>query len=168
MKQTHSRRSGNGGLQKLELGIEDRKAVARVLERVLADENVLYMKTKHCHWNVEGPQFVALHKLFEDQYEMLDVVIDEVAERIRSIGDHPMGTFASYLENARHAEADDRRMDSDVMVTTLLADHEAMARHLHEDIKACEAEDDVGTVDLLTAVLRKHEKQAWILRSLRG
>jgi len=163
-----TRRGGDGRTADLDLGIEDQQVVADVLERVLADENVLYMKAKHYHWNVEGPQFVALAKVFQDQYELLDEVVHEVAERMRAVGAHPLGSYARYLDQARLEESTERREKAETMVETLLGDHEAMARHLRDDITACKEQKDEATADLLIGLLRKHERAAWVLRSLRG
>jgi starvation-inducible DNA-binding protein len=71
-----------------EIGIttDHRKAVSTALALILADEMVLYTKTKNAHWNVEGPDFYDKHKFFETQFEQLDAMIDNVAERIRSLG----------------------------------------------------------------------------------
>ena len=72
------------------LGDEQRQGVVEILGRLLADEYLLYTKTRNYHWNVVGLQFHDLHKLFEAQYEELDDYVDDVAERIRAVGrPHP-------------------------------------------------------------------------------
>jgi starvation-inducible DNA-binding protein len=72
---------------KPKIGIADdmRRGVVEILSTLLADEYLLYTKTRNYHWNVEGMQFNDLHKFFEAQYEALDEVIDDVAERARSL-----------------------------------------------------------------------------------
>jgi len=72
----------------------DSAAVVEILNRLLADEYVLYTKTRNYHWNVVGPQFNDLHKFFEAQYEAVDGIVDEVAERARSLGGRAWGTLA--------------------------------------------------------------------------
>lgn len=71
---------------KASIGIKpkDLAEVAQVLNRLLSDEHVLYIKTRNAHWNVEGTDFHAQHKFFEEQYGQLEDIIDDVAERIRS------------------------------------------------------------------------------------
>jgi len=76
----------------------DRKAVADELAKLLADEYVLYTKTRNAHWNVTGIDFYDKHKFFESQFEALDELIDSVAERIRTLGHHPPGSLTSFLE----------------------------------------------------------------------
>ncbi|MFZ1702910.1 MAG: ferritin-like domain-containing protein, partial [Saprospiraceae bacterium] len=81
------------------IGITDnhRTAIAIELSKILADETVLYIKTKNAHWNVEGPDFYDKHKFFEFQIGQLDEIIDNVAERIRTIGHYAPGTLKAYL-----------------------------------------------------------------------
>ena len=91
---------------KLNIGLEaeQREGVVGLLSALLADEYVLYTKTRNYHWNVVGPQFNDLHKFFQDQYEALDDVIDEVAERARTLGGHAIGTLAEFVQLARLKE----------------------------------------------------------------
>jgi starvation-inducible DNA-binding protein len=65
---------------------EQREGVVLILNTLLADEYLLYMKTRNYHWNVVGPQFNDLHKFFEEQYDELNDIVDDVAERARSLG----------------------------------------------------------------------------------
>ncbi len=154
---------------KPDIGLKDssRKGVTGLLESLLADEYVLYTKTRNFHWNVTGPRFHDLHKFFEGQYEAIDEVIDEVAERIRALGENAPGSLAEFLAAARLKEAAGKSLPADEMVTVLLADHESLAKTLRKDIDRCGDEfKDVGTQDFLTGLLEQHEKQAWMLRSL--
>ena len=71
---------------------EDRKAIAAGLSHVLADTYTLYLKTHSFHWNVTGPMFQTLHTMFEEEYTELWAALDEVAERIRSLGEPAPGS----------------------------------------------------------------------------
>ena len=82
-----------------EIGIKpaDSAEVAQSLNRLLADEHVLYIKTRNAHWNVEGPDFLSIHRFFEEQYKQLEGIIDDVAERIRTIGHYAEATLEKFL-----------------------------------------------------------------------
>jgi len=150
------------------IGIDDknRDQVGKILNRVLADEYVLYTKTRGYHWNVVGPQFNDLHKFFEGQYEELQDIIDDVAERGRSIGVHALGSLQEMLDEKSLEEDTTKGTDSKHMLRSLLSDHEAIIRKLRVDLeKADEKYKDMGTSDFLTGLMEKHEKMAWMLRA---
>src|SRR6266478_3255125 len=103
------------------LGIndKDRAGVVKILNALLADEYVLYTKTRNYHWNVVGPQFNDLHKFFEAQYEELDGFVDEVAERIRQLGAPSPGTLAEFTKASRLKEHPGQHPEAKSMVTAL-------------------------------------------------
>jgi starvation-inducible DNA-binding protein len=153
------------------LGIVDanRTAVVAILNDLLSDEYVLYTKTRNYHWNVVGPQFNDLHKFFETQYEALDDIVDDVAERARSLGGRAFGTLAEFARHARLKERPGEQPDARGMIADLLGDHETVIRQLRGDLdKAMEAHKDVGTSDFLTGLMEQHEKMAWMLRAFLG
>ena len=140
--------------------------VEQILQTLLADETLLYQKLRKFHWNVTGPQFHALHEQFEEQYDKLEETIDDVAERIRAYGFFSHGTLAEFAQNTRLSEHPGENPEADVMVQRTIDDHEAVIRHLRNDIKAAEDDIyDVGLADFLTAILQKHQEQAWMLRA---
>jgi starvation-inducible DNA-binding protein len=144
----------------------DRDGVIAILNTLLADEFVLYTKTRNYHWNVTGLQFNDLHKFFETQYEALDEVIDAVAERTRALGGRAFGTLEEFRKHARLTEEPGAVPGARQMLSGLLADHEALTRALRADVDAAtERFKDVGTADFLTGLLEQHEKAAWMLRS---
>jgi starvation-inducible DNA-binding protein len=150
------------------IGLSDRsrQAVVAILSRLLADEYVLYTKTRNYHWNVVGPQFNDLHRFFETQYEALDEVIDEVAERARSLGGAAVGTLAEFVKLARLKEHPGRYPGARNMIENLLEDHQALIQTLRKDLDAAlDRHGDAGTSDFLTGLMEKHEKMAWMLRA---
>jgi len=150
------------------IGIAEKntKAVAEILFVVLADEYILYTKTRNAHWNVEGIDFYAKHTFFEDQFEQLDEFIDEVAERIRSLGHYTPATLKSFLSLTRLTEELVNNNSSAGFIKELLSDHESIIIKLRENINHI-ANDlhDSGTSDFITGLMEKHEKMAWFLRS---
>ena len=141
--------------------------VVNILGKVLADQYVLYTKTRNYHWNVTGEDFSEYHKLFAEQYEALGEDIDEVAERIRALGGKPSATLSEFSKMTRLDEHPGKYPKASVMMANLLADHEAIVRNLRNDIQACgDTYADVGTEDFLTQLMEKHEKTAWMLRAI--
>ena len=139
--------------------------LATILNMLLADEYILYTKTRNYHWNVTGPSFMELHKLFEGQYEQLDEIVDDTAERSRSLGHYSLGTLKQFLAVTRLLE-DDKATDSKSMLQNLLNDHETIIRILRNDIALTSDQyKDFGTSDYLTGLMEKHEKMAWFIRS---
>jgi starvation-inducible DNA-binding protein len=150
------------------IGIPDgnRQSVIGLLNTLLADEYLLYTKTRNYHWNVTGLQFNDLHKFFETQYEALDDIVDEVAERARSLGGRAAGTLEEFRKTARLGEDPGKVPAARDMLAALLADHEALARTLRADVDTVtDKYKDTGTADFLTGLLEQHEKMAWMLRS---
>ena len=153
---------------KANIGIkqESISKVVDVLTKVLADEFVLYTKTKKAHWNVEGPDFYNKHIFFEQQYEALDEIVDNVAERIRTLGHYAPATLKEYLALTHLTEESREKNDSTGYIKELLADHESILIHLRENINNFAAElHDAGTSDYITGLLENHEKMAWMLRA---
>jgi len=153
---------------KTAIGIKEpnRAAVAQALNKVLADEHVLYIKTRNAHWNVEGRDFYAQHKFFEDQYTQLEEVIDEVAERVRAIGHFAVATMSKFLELTHLTEQNRASNDSLGFIKELLADHESIIVEMRGYIPQMDEEwNDVGSSDFLTGIMEIHEKMAWMLRA---
>jgi starvation-inducible DNA-binding protein len=160
-----------GGSMKPNIGIADknRTAVSEILNRLLSDEYVLYTKTRNYHWNVLGMQFNDLHKFFESQYEALDDIVDQVAERSRALGGESFGTLAEFSSHTRLKEKPGEVPSARAMLSGLLADHETVIRALRGDLQAAADQfGDMGTSDFLTGLMEEHEKMAWMLRSFLG
>jgi starvation-inducible DNA-binding protein len=148
------------------LSDEQRQGVIDLLNCDLADSYLLLVKTKKFHWDVVGPQFMTLHKLWEDHYNILTENIDAIAERIRTLGGYPIGTMKGFLESTSLSEHPGDVPMATEMVAMLCTDHEIVVRNLREHIDACgDNFHDQGTADFLTGLMEEHEKIAWMLRS---
>lgn len=144
---------------------DDRKTLAEQMGKALASFYVLYHKTHAYHWNVTGPMFYSVHKLTDEQYNDIASAIDDLAERIRSIGfATPIG-LGSYLNDSVVSDVKGLRSAGD-MVLELAQDHQAVARQLRDIVEEAEKVDDVYTADLLTARIGAHEEAAWMLNAL--
>lgn len=145
---------------------ENTKAVATILNKLLADEHVLYIKVRNAHWNIEGADFHAQHLFFEEIYTELSETIDEVAERVRVIGHYAIGSMKEFLELTHLSESKPSKNDSKSYIKEILADFEAIIIYIREQISIVGDElDDAGTEDFLVGIMAAHEKTAWMLRS---
>ena len=156
--------NANIGLKK-----ESVSKVSQILSQILADEFLLYTKTRNAHWNVEGIDFSAKHIFFESQYEQLDETMDSVAERIRTIGEYAPATLSQFLKLTHLTEQSREKNDSAGFIKELLADHESIIVFLRENVDRFANEfHDYGTSDFITSLMETHEKMAWMLRSHLG
>jgi starvation-inducible DNA-binding protein len=151
---------------KIGLSEEVRDRVIGILNRTLADEHALYVKTRNYHWNVTGPQFRSLHEMLEEFYQKLAPLADDVAERARIMGGRAIGTMAEFSQQTRLSEQPGEAPEARKMVENLLADHEQIIRDLRQDVDVCADElHDQGTADFLTGLMEQHEKMAWMHRA---
>ena len=142
----------------------DIKRSVQILETLLANTYLLTLKTQNCHWNVVSPNFAMLHEFFGQQYEVLSEANDEIAERVRMLGEKTPATFQEFLKLTNLKEDLDSK-DASTMLKTLLKDHEYIITELRSALKSLEASYDEGTIDFLIGRLRDHEKTTWMLRS---
>ena len=151
----------------IDIGIseKDRRKIAEGLSHLLADNYTLYLKTHNFHWNVKGPMFQTLHLMFMTQYNELWLALDQIAERIRSLGFPAPATYAEYAKLSSIAETPGVP-EAKEMVRLLVQGHEAVAKTARKIFPAVEKAADEPTADLLTQRLQVHEKTAWMLRSL--
>lgn len=152
---------------KANIGLTEKNAqqIALTLNKILANEHILYAKTHNYHWNYIGDNFIEMHKFYEGQYEELAEMIDEVAERIRMIGHFAEGRLKEYLK-LTDLEETAPTPDQQKQVRNLLDDHETVIRQLRQQVDIMQDKlKDAGTADFLTGLMEKHEKMAWMLRS---
>lgn len=145
---------------------QDREGVVSILTSLLADEYVLYTKTRNYHWNVISPHFNDYHKFFEGQYGEIEVFIDDIAERIRQLGGKAIATLDELKSHSRLKEHPGQYPSDREMLSNLVQDHESIIRNLRDGLEKCDQNfHDMGTSDFLTGLMEKHEKMVWMLRS---
>lgn len=144
---------------------EQRAEIAQGLKHLLADSYTLYLQTHNFHWNVTGPQFRELHLLFEEHYNELALAVDEIAERIRTLGVEAPGTYKQFAELSSIEEVQEIPSAQD-MVAILTAGHEQVVRTCREALQKAQAADDESSAALISDRMRIHEKTAWMLRAL--
>ena len=138
--------------------------VATGLSRLLADTYAVYLKTHGYHWNVRGPNFASLHSLFMDQYSEEWAALDEIAERIRALGEFAPQSFGN-LTAIRDGNPES---EWEAMVGELQKDNETVCRTAREIFPVAEKAGDQATLDLITQRFQAHEKHAWMLRATLG
>ncbi|CCH01450.1 Ferritin Dps family protein [Fibrella aestuarina BUZ 2] len=145
---------------------ENREIVAHELAKLLADEFVLFTKTLHAHWNLEGIDFHAVHVYFEDLYNQSLTLVDSVAERIRQLDHYAPATLQKVLQLTHLTEQEAGGTDSRSLIASLLNDHEAIIAFIRGTIREFQdAHHDAGTSDFVTGLMATHEKMAWMLRA---
>lgn len=154
-------------MRAIDIGIDeqDRMKVADGLKRLLADSYTLYLQTHNFHWNVTGPQFRELHLMFEEHYTELATAVDEIAERIRTLGVAAPGTYKAFAELSSIEEIDGVPSAED-MVAILTHGHEQVVKTCREGLALAQEANDESSVALISDRMRIHEKTAWMLRAL--
>ena len=143
---------------------KDRKAVAEGLAKLLADTYAVYLKTHGYHWNVRGPNFSQLHTLFMAQYTEMWTAIDEVAERIRALGElAPQGYGA--FGNLSSIKDGDPSKGAEEMLKDLISSQETLVGTLYAILPSAQAAGDEVSASLISDRLTAHEKHIWMLRS---
>ncbi len=145
----------------------ERSDVAQELSKVLADSFAVYLKTHGYHWNVRGPEFFSYHNLLEQQYRDIWAALDDIAERIRGLGEFAPQAHSTFA-NLTSIKDGDPEQDAPAMLKELMKDHETLIATCRAALSAADDDGDDVTVDLLTQRLAAHEKFAWMLRSTLG
>lgn len=138
--------------------------VQQALSRLLADSYVLFLKTQNYHWNVTGPNFNALHLMFEAQYQDLFAAVDEIAERLRALSAHAPGSFAAFSRLTEIKEETGSPNYSQ-MIKNLVRDHETVIATLQDVIDVSDDADDDATEDLAIKRMQTHQKFHWMLKA---
>jgi starvation-inducible DNA-binding protein len=134
------------------------------LNKLLASSYTLYLKTHNYHWNVTGPMFTTLHTLFEAQYTELALAVDEIAERIRSLGAPAPGSYSAFAKLSNIAE-ENGSPTANEMINNLIADQKIIVTAAKAVVEAAEQTGDKVSEDLAIRRMEVHEKNAWMIRS---
>lgn len=140
------------------------KKVAEHLTDFLADTYALYLKTQNFHWNIVGNEFFSLHVLFEKHYEDMAEAVDEIAERIRSLGHYAEGSFSEFKKRT-HLKEPKKGLSAKKMLEELVQDHELISQEGRNLIRVSQEHHDEISADLVIKRLGFHEKAGWMLRS---
>ena len=145
------------------IGIDKVQAqgLARGLNDLLANYQVFYMNTRGYHWNIRGKDFFELHLKFEELYTDLLTKIDEIAERVLTLGEQPDHTYSAYLNSAEIKERTDVSDGSEAVSQILEAFRAVIQKQRAVLAQAGEAQDE-GTAALMSDYIREQEKLVWM------
>jgi starvation-inducible DNA-binding protein len=135
------------------------------LNDLLANYHLHYQKTRGCHWNVKGKSFFTLHVKFEELYTEALTTIDELAERILTLGKPPYSTFDDYIKKSKIKEVQTIGMKDTDMVKALIADMAILIEMEREILQITSDAGDDGTNDMINRFMQYKEKNTWMLRS---
>ncbi|MDI1337950.1 MAG: ferritin-like domain-containing protein [Lacunisphaera sp.] len=144
------------------------QTVGRMLNLLLADEFIIYVATRECHWNFTGMEFDSPPELFEEQYRQLEEWTELLAERARQMNTWAEGGWSELIKTARLSPRSGTNLSAGEMIDGVIELHEAMLGQLRRDAGTClQVWRDTGTADFLTVLLLKHGKAARQLRVVR-
>jgi starvation-inducible DNA-binding protein len=144
----------------------NKREVATILNTLLADEYLLYTKARNAHWNIHGANTSELNHLFKKQSSPLDAILDNTAQRVRSLGHFALGSYRNFVKAARINGQYDDFSDQEHIILTLIQDHETIIEMLRKDIGLIADEfDDLGTADYMTSLLEQHENMVQMLKN---
>jgi starvation-inducible DNA-binding protein len=150
---------------KIDLAKGNREKLVGILNLRLADAVDLKSQAKQAHWNVKGMNFIALHELFDQVATELDTHVDDIAERITTLGGTALGTVRVAAQNSSLGEYPLEITDGAAHVDALSTALSDFGKKVRADIDATDALDDKDTADLLTGVSRSIDKLLWFVEA---
>lgn len=142
----------------------DCKKIADSLNVLLANYSVFYQNTRGAHWNIKGDQFFTLHAKFEELYDNLFLKIDEVAERILTLGHTPKHNFTEYIKLSSIKESKDVS-DANKCVQNILESFKVIITLQRELLDFTDKYNDEGTNSLMSGYITEQEKEVWMYSS---
>ena len=146
--------------------IENTTRIVEILTTLLSSENILNLKIRKYHWNVEGVHFKDYHSFLEELYWDSSENIDDIAERIRALWEYAPATFSEYLKNSILKEDSEIWIKAEIMFENLTNDKKDIILFLRKSIEEISEIWDAWTEDFLIATLQKHEKELWMISSI--
>ncbi|MES2830107.1 MAG: DNA starvation/stationary phase protection protein [Bacteroidota bacterium] len=154
--------------KEISLNEKEVKPVVDLLNGYLANYHIHYQKLRGCHWNIKGQNFFTLHIKFEELYTNAQLTIDEIAERVLTLGKPPHSRFSDYISESKIKEIDTIGMNDLAMVDAVLDDMATLIQLEREIMEASASAGDDGTNDMVNNFMQFKEKTTWMLRSFAG
>lgn len=144
---------------------KNRADLVAMLNVSLASVADLYAQLKHAHWNVKGLQFIALHKLFDEQAEALEEYVDTVAERITALGGEALGTLPNVVANTQLKAFPMSLCEAKLTIEHLAHNFAILGELVRANIYKSEEHGDVATGDVYISLARFLDKNLWFLEA---
>ncbi|OEE77559.1 Dps family protein [Vibrio ordalii] len=138
--------------------------LAQALNQLLANYQVFYMNTRGYHWNIKGKEFFELHAKFEEIYTDIQVKIDELAERVLTLGYQPLHSFSAYLATTQVSEHTNATNGQETM-QGLVKGFSVLIHQQREILEIATQAGDEGTSALMSDYIREQEKLVWMLNA---
>ncbi len=157
----------NNLLMRIGLDAQKSAALATSLNELLANYQIFYMNTRGFHWNIKGQKFFELHVKFEEMYNDLLLKVDELAERVLTLGHTPVHAYSDYLQQSTIPEMKDLS-DGQGTVQSLLDSFEVLLKLQRNLLQMSDEADDEGTNALMSDYIREQEKLVWMYTAFMG
>lgn len=153
-------------MEKNMIGLNKQQTATLVddLNQLLADYQILYTNVRGYHWNIKGRDFFELHAKFEEIYNDLVLKVDEIAERILTLGGTPVHAFSRYLEMSDLEETLNVSNGAEA-VGNILSAYRVLLTKQRQIVKTAAEVDDEGTVSLMSDYISQQEKESWMLNA---
>lgn len=145
-----------------DLDIRDCRAIAKVVNPLVADAFALFVKTKNFHWHMSGSHYRDYHLMLDEQSEQIFAMIDVLAERVRKLGEKTIHSIGQ-IKELQHVKDVNETLSAKEMLSNLLKDNKELVRHLRAAHKVCSDGDDVGTTSILENYIDETERRVWFL-----
>ena len=134
------------------------------LNTFLSDLNVFYRKLQNYHWNIKGKDFFTIHAKLEEYYDEVSEKIDEMAEHILSLGGQPLGTLKDYLETTKLEEAENKKVDSTLILNEIIKDYAMLLQDAKNIKELAETNSESKTSALMDDIIEDYTKKLWMLK----
>ena len=134
------------------------------LNTFLSDLNVFYRKLQNYHWNVKGKDFFTVHTKLEEYYDEVNGLIDEIAEHILSIGGQPLGTLKDYLNTTKISEAENKKVDSTLVLNEIMKDYSTLLKEAVDIKKLADENSESKTSTLMDNIIESYSKKLWMIK----
>ena len=140
------------------------KDILNNLNTFLSDLNVFYRKLQNYHWNIKGKDFFTIHAKLEEYYDEVNEKIDEIAEHILSLEGQPLGTLKDYLSTTKITEAENKKVDSNLILNELIKDYSMLLQDAKNIKNLADTNSETKTSALMDDIIEDYTKKLWMLK----